>query len=328
MTMTTHSSRWALAGKLVLRRLLVALPVTAGLTAVVFALASIAPFNPLATYLGSSYAHTDPELREQLRDELGFNKPWLQVWTHWITHAIRGDFGISITASRPVGQVLLERIPYTLLLTGTGLILAILLSLILALAAACYRNQLIDRLVQAIGQLAQSVPVFVLALVAIAVFALPLGWPTSGVAAAGMTPTPASILSHLFLPAVILAISLLPWLLLNLRTSLLEAVDSDSVLAARGRGAKQVLLAEALPQALLPFITVIGARLGELITGALLIETIFSWPGIASAVVGSAIAGDFALLAAVTACSALAVFAGNALADAAYLLADARVNND
>ncbi len=121
--------------------------------------------------------------------------------------------------------------------------------------------------------------------------------------------------------------SLLPWLLLNLRSSLFEALDSDSVLAAQGRGASNILIREALPQALLPFITVIGSRIGELITGALIVETIFAWPGIASAVIASAIAGDFALLAAVTASSALAVFAGNALADAAYLIADPRVSH-
>lgn len=328
MSTSSHRlERWGQAGVLVLRRMTVAIPVTVGLTAVVFALASIAPFNPLATYLGTSYAHTNPELREQLNSQLGFDQPWPQVWLHWITQALRGDLGVSISASRPVLNVLIERIPYTLLLTGTGLIFAVIISLALALLAAKYRQSFIDRAVQSIGHLAQSIPVFVIALLAIALIALPLGWPTGGVGAAGNIPTVTSVITHLLLPAVVLSISLLPWLLLNLRTSLFEALDTDAVLAARGRGARHVVVTEALPQALLPFITVVGSRLGELITGALLIETIFSWPGIASAVVGSAIAGDFALLAAVTACSALAVFAGNALADAMYLLTDARLTH-
>jgi len=319
--------RWVQVARLLSRRLAVAVPVTLVLTALVFALASVAPFNPLATYLGSSYTHTNPELREQLSSQLGFDKPWAQVWTQWISHALRGDLGVSISTSQPVTSVLLERIPYTLLLTSVGLLLAIVIALILALLAATYQYGFIDRVVQAIGHLAQSIPVFVIALVAITLIALPLGWPTSGVAAAGMDPTMTSVATHLLLPATVLAISLLPWLLLNLRTSLFEALDTDAVLAARGRGSRYILLTEALPQALLPFITVVGSRLGELITGALLIETIFSWPGIASAVVGSAVAGDFALLAAVTVCSALAVFAGNALADAAYLLIDPRVTH-
>jgi len=317
--------RWNLVGTLLIRRMLVALPATAALTAVVFALAGIAPFNPLASYLGTSYAHTSLDLRDQLRAELGFDQSWIQVWTHWISHALQGDFGVSVIAARPVTQVLAERIPLTALLTATGLLMAILAALLLSLGAAKYRHGILDRLAQAVAQLAQSVPVFVVALLAIAMIALPLGWPTGGIAAAGTRPTPGSVMVHLILPASVLAFSLLPWLLLNLRASLIEALDSDAVLAARGRGASQILLKEALPQALLPFITVIGSRLGELITGALIIETIFAWPGIASAVIDSAIAGDFALLAAVTACSALAVFAGNALADAAYLIADARV---
>lgn len=322
-----EAHRWRLAGSLLMRRALVALPATIGLTALVFALASIAPFNPLASYLGSSYAHTSIELREKFRTELGLDQSWLQVWTHWISRAMHGDLGSSLIAARPVTQVLSERIPLTFLLTASGLILAIGTSLLLSLAAVKYRHGLVDRIVLAIAQLAQSIPLFVVALLAIAVIALPLGWPTGGIAAAGEAPSFGSLFTHLLLPAAVLAFSLLPWLLLNLRTSLIEAMDSDSILAAQGRGAKNILLHEALPQALLPFITVIGSRLGELITGALIIETIFAWPGIASAVIESAVAGDFALLAAVTTCSALAVFAGNALADAAYLMADARVSN-
>ncbi len=322
---STH--RWKMVGSLLIRRLLVAIPVTLGLTAVVFALASIAPFNPLASYLGSSYAHTSTQLREQLNTELGFDRSWVDVWTHWIWHALQGDLGTSIIAARPVTQVLAERIPLTVLLTTSGLLMAIALALVLSLAAAKYQHGIIDRLTLVIAHLAQSIPVFVAALIAIGLIALPLGWPTGGIAAAGMTPTSGSVMTHLLLPSSVLALSLLPWLLLNLRSSLFEALDSDSVLAAQGRGASNILIREALPQALLPFITVIGSRIGELITGALIVETIFAWPGIASAVIASAIAGDFALLAAVTASSALAVFAGNALADAAYLIADPRVSH-
>ena len=220
-----------------------------------------------------------------------------------------------------------ERLPYTGLLALCSLALAIGISLFLAVASGLNRGGFADRLTTFLAQLAQALPPFVLALIAIAVFALRLGLPAGGVSAAGTAPDAASIAAHLVLPATVLAISLLPWLVLNLRASVFETLDSDAVLAARGRGVHGVALLrhEVLPVALLPFITVIGSRLGELVTGALLVETVFAWPGIASAVVDAAIAGDFALLAAVTACSCLAVFAGNALADAGYLLADPRV---
>lgn len=321
------AGRGAAAVRLLARRLLLALPITAAVTAVVFWLASVAPFNPLSAYLGARYQHTSAAERLQLRAELGLDDSWLTVWWQWLCAIARGDWGVSRIHARPVAEVLIERLPYTGLLALAGLVLAIGVALLLALGSARRPGGIIDGFTTALAQAAQALPPFVVALVAIAVFALRLGMPAGGVAAPGMAPDAASIALHLVLPAAVLALGLLPWLVLNLRASLLEALDGDAVLAARGRGlgTSAILLGEALPLALLPFITVIGSRLGELVTGALLVETVFAWPGIASAVVEAAIAGDFALLAAVTACSCLAVFAGNALADAGYLLADPRV---
>lgn len=317
------------AAVLVLRRLLLAVPVTAGITAVVFWLASVAPFNPLAAYLGSQYERTGAAQRAALSQQLGLDDAWWQVWLRWLAAVLRGDWGVSRIHARPVAEVLAERLPYTGLLALSALALAVALAVLLALGSARRRGGVVDRFTILIAQLAQALPPFVLALLAIAVFALRLGLPAGGVAEAGARPDAASIALHLVLPAGVLAVSLLPWLVLNLRASIFEALDSDAVLAARGRGLGQgeILRREVLPVALLPFLTVIGSRLGELVTGALLVETVFAWPGIASAVVDAAVAGDFALLAAVTACSCLAVFAGNALADAGYLLADPRVRD-
>ncbi|GAA1411748.1 ABC transporter permease [Glutamicibacter uratoxydans] len=324
-----RAPRWKAAGRLLGRRMLLGVPVTLAITAVVFALASIAPFNPLAAYVGSRYQQLSLEQRAELAGQLGLDQGWFATWTHWLTGALQGDWGTSILYARPVTQVMAERLPYTLLLAGCGLAIAILLSIALAIASGRRPGGLADKATTLLAQLAQSLPPFVLALVAVAVFALRLGMPASGVAAPGHSPTAASIAWHLVLPACVLAFTLIPWLVLNLRASIFEALESDAVLAARGRGAgeAQIMVREVLPLALLPFVTVIGSRLGELVTGALLIESVFSWPGIASATVEAAKAGDFPLLAAVTMASCLAVFAGNALADACYLLIDPRVKD-
>ncbi|WP_313813454.1 ABC transporter permease [Glutamicibacter sp.] len=321
--------RWGGAGKLLWRRMALGVPVTFGITAVVFWLASIAPFNPLAAYAGSRYQQMSLAERAQLAAQLGLDQGWFTTWWQWFTSLVQGEAGTSILYARPVAQVLAERLPYTLLLAGCGLLLAILLSAGLAVASGTRPGGLADRATTVLAQLAQSLPPFVLALIAVAVFALRLGMPTSGIAAPGQSPTAGSIAWHLVLPAGVLALTLLPWLVLNLRASIFQALDSDSVLAARGRGAGewQIMVHEVLPLALLPFTTVVGSRLGELVTGALLIETVFSWPGIASATVDAAKAGDFPLLAAVTVASCLAVFLGNALADACYLLIDPRVSD-
>ncbi|PQZ89081.1 ABC transporter permease [Arthrobacter sp. MYb227] len=311
------------------RRFMVAIPATMAVTAGVFWLASIAPFNPLAAYLGSAYEQATPAQREALAQELGLNDTWYSVWFRWIGDALSGDWGTSRLFAQPVATVLSERLGYTVLLTGAGLILAIALSILLALGAGLRPGGILDTLCLSVVHIAQAIPPFVLGLVAIAVFALSLGLPAGGIAAGGAEPTGASVALHLVLPACVLAITLLPWLVMNLRASVLQELASDAVLAARGRGfgRRQILLSQVLPVASLPFITVVGTRLGELVTGALLIEVVFSWPGLASATVDSAIAGDFPLLAAVTALTCLMVFAGSALADACYLAVDPRVHD-
>ncbi|EMQ96905.1 ABC transporter permease [Paeniglutamicibacter gangotriensis] len=311
------------------RRALVGVPATAGITAAVFWLASLAPFNPLAQYLGTQYEHATPAQREALAVQLGLNDAWYAIWGRWIGSVVRGDWGTSRVFGQPVAQVLTERLPYTALLVGLGLLVAIALSVLLAVGAARRPGSLIDAVALGLVHLAQAIPPFVLGLVAIAVFAIGLGLPAGGASSGGLDPTIGGLALHLVLPVGVLAVTLLPWLVLNLRASMLEALESDAVLAARGRGLGEftVLRTHVLPVALLPFITVLGSRLGELVTGALLVEAVFSWPGLASATVSSATAGDFPLLAAVTALTCAAVFAGSALADACYLVLDPRVSD-
>jgi peptide/nickel transport system permease protein len=311
------------------RRTLVGVPATAGITAAVFWLASLAPFNPLAVYLGSQYEHATPAQRDELAAQLGLNDAWYAIWGRWVSGALQGDWGTSRVFGQPVAQVVSERLPYTALLVGIGLVAAIALSVVLGVGAARRPGSAVDAVVLGLMHLAQAIPPFVLGLVAIAVFAIGWGLPAGGAASGGADPTFGGIALHLILPVGVLAVTLLPWLVLNLRASVLQALNSDAVLAARGRGLGgfTVLRTHVLPVALLPFLTVVGSRLGELVTGALLIEAVFSWPGLASATVSSAIAGDFPLLAAVTALTCAAVFAGSALADACYLLLDPRVDD-
>ena len=311
------------------RRALVGVPATAGITAAVFWLASLAPFNPLALYMGSHYEHATEAQRDSLALELGLNDAWYAIWGRWVGGALHGDWGVSRIYGQPVAQVVSERLPFTVLLAGLGLLVAIALSVVLAVGAARRPGSPVDAAALGLVHLAQAIPPFVLGLVAIAVFAIGLGLPAGGAAAGGADPTPAGLALHLVLPVAVMAVTLLPWLVLNLRASVLEALEGDAVLAARGRGLGEfaIMRSHVLPVALLPFMTVVGSRLGELVTGALLIEAVFSWPGLASATVAAATAGDFPLLAAVTALTCAAVFAGSALADACYLVLDPRVND-
>lgn len=308
-----------------------AVPAVALVSASTFWLASVSPFDPLVSYLGARFEHTSVAQRRILAQELGVDDSWLGIWRRWVQDVLlRGDFGHSRLMSRPVAEVLTERLPWTLLLSGTGMALAVLLSLVLGVRAATRPGSFSDRLGTGLAYALQGVPPFVVALGAISIFAVLLGWlPVAGVSQGGEDPTWGSVLRHLALPATVLGLSQVPWLLLNVRTSVLEVLGEDHVRAARARGLAQrtVIWRHALPAALLPFVTLLGARLPEVVTGALLVETVFSWPGLASATVEAATSMDFPLLAAVTVLTSSAVLVGSIVADSLYLLVDPRVDH-
>jgi peptide/nickel transport system permease protein len=310
---------------------LIAVPVVTAVSMITFLLASVAPFDPLVAYLGARFERTSLEQRGALADQLGLNDSWIAIWGRWARDVLTSwDWGQSRSLSRPVSEVLSDRLPWTLLLAGTALALAVVISLVLGVRAAQAPGSWTDRFATGLAYTMQGAPPFVVALAAIGVFALLLNWlPVAGVAEGGADPTWGSIGRHLILPASVLALSQVPWMLLNVRSSLLAALHEDHVSAARSRGLPDttVIWRHALPGALLPFITVIGARLPELVTGALLVETVFSWPGLASATVDAAVSGDFPLLAAVTVLTSAAVLAGSILADVTYLLVDPRVTD-
>lgn len=324
-------TRWRKAARLAGWRAAIALPITALVSMVVFWLASIAPFNPLAAYLGRRFERASMEERAALAEQLGIDDSWITIWARWGRDVVlHWDWGYSRSMSRPVADVLAERLPWTLLLAGVGIVLGIAISLVLGVAAARRPRSLTDRFATGLAHIVQGVPPFVIALGAIAIFSLMLGWlPVAGVSRGGEDPTWGSIAVHLILPALVLGLSQVPWMLLNVRTSVITALTDDHVTAARARGLpdRTTVWRHALPGALLPFVTVIGARLPELVTGAVLVETVFAWPGIAAATVDAAVSGDFPLLAAVTVLTSLMVLIGSLIADALYVLVDPRVDD-
>ncbi|QUH00836.1 ABC transporter permease [Saccharopolyspora erythraea] len=324
-------SRGAAAGRLVLRRIGFAVPVLVVVAFGVFLLAAASPFDPVDQYYGVRIFNASAADVARVRAELGLDEPVLAQFWHWATGLLGGDLGVSRSMRQPVAQVVAERLPWTMLLAATGLVLAVLIALALGTVAAWRQGGWADRLVTATGHALEGVPPFVLALLAIAVFALGLGWlPVAGLTDAGQDPTFGQVAEHLALPALVLGVSQSPWLVLHVRQSMLAALSEDHVTGARARGLAEsvVVLRHALPTALLPFVTLIGARVPELVTGAVLVEEVFSWPGLAAAVVTAATAVDYPLLAVVTLVATAAVLLGSLLADVAALLLDPRVAAD
>ncbi|MBV7697875.1 ABC transporter permease [Streptomyces sp. TRM70350] len=311
------------------RRTLFAVPVLLVVTFGVFAIAAASPFDPVKAYAGTAALGADQETLDRLRDNLGADQPFPARWWEWLTSALTGDLGHSSVLRQPVGQVIGERLVWSSLLCAVAFAVAVLAGTLLGVLAARRPGSMLDRAVTSLAYTLEAAPVFWIALLAIWLFALQLDiLPAGGLTDTGSEQvTPGQVASHLVLPAGVLAVSQLPWFALYVRQGVGDALAEDPVRGARARGLgeRTVLLGHALRSGLLPVLTLIGSRVPELITGALLVESVFSWPGIAAATVEAATAVDFPLLAALTTLATAAVLVGNLLADLLYGLFDPRV---
>lgn len=311
------------------RRALFAVPVLLVVTFGVFAVAAASPFDPVKAYAGTAALGADEQTLERLRENLGVDRPFTSRWWDWLTSALGGDLGQSSVMRQPVAEVIGERLVWSSLLCAVAFVAAVLTGTVLGVLAARRPGSLVDRAVTSLSYSLEAAPVFWIALLVIWLFALQWGvLPAGGLTdTASEEVTPGQVVRHLVLPAGVLAASQLPWFALYVRQGVGDALAEDPVRGARARGLSEhtVLLGHALRSGLLPVLTLVGSRVPELITGALLVESVFSWPGIAAATVEAATAVDFPLLAALTTLATAAVLLGNLLADLLYGLFDPRV---
>ncbi|WP_030158219.1 ABC transporter permease [Streptomyces sp. NRRL S-244] len=335
--MNTRSARsprlpWGPMARMAGRRTLLAAPVLLAVTFGVFAVAELSPFDPVKAYAGTAGLTASQAGLDQLRANLGVDRPLVGRWWDWLTSALTGDLGTSAVMRRPVADVIAERVGWSALLAATAFAVAVLAGTALGVLAARRRGGPLDRVVSSLAYTLEAAPAFWLGLLAVWFFSVHLGvLPSGGLTDAGSDAVTADqVVRHLVLPALVLGLSQLPWFFLYVRQGVADALDEDPVRGARARGVgeRRVLLGHGLRAGMLPMLTLIGSRVPELITGALLVETVFSWPGIAAATVQAATSVDFPLLAALTVLATAAVLAGNLLSDLLYGLADPRVGFD
>ena len=305
-------------------------PLVAVVSLFMFLLAHATPFDPVLAILGERALTMDGPTLQAMRERYADHGP-IQQWLTWWANAFTGDLGSSTSQHAPVLTVLLERLPWTLGLAGTALLLAALGGLVIGALLGTRPGGLLDRLVSPLLLAVQAAPAFWLGLVAIWVFAVGLGWlPTAGATTPGAAQVNlVDVVRHAVLPVVVLALSQLPWFALVVRDATRDALAGAAVKGAWSRGipTSRLLSTHAVRPALLPLVTVIGVRMPELVTGAVLVETVFSWPGIAQATVDSALRMDFALLAALTVVSTVVVVLGNLGADVLYRAIDPRMGS-
>lgn len=299
-----------------------------------FALVAASPIDPVKANLGqAAYAQMSETQRAQLAEYWGATTPLPARYARWAAAALRGDFGQSLRFGRPVVEVVGERFANSAALMASAWLLAGVLGLALGVLAGSRRGSRADRAICCVCYALSSMPSFWLGLVALMVFSVWLGWfPLGfsvpiGVDAAQVSW--AQKLHHLVLPAIVLGIANAPSIALHTRQKTIDVLGSEYARFARSRGEKgaQVLVRHGLRNLVLPAITIECASVGEVFGGSVLVEQVFSYPGLGQAAVTAGLGGDAPLLVAIALVSACVVFAGNACADALYALIDPRIKD-
>ncbi len=304
----------------ILKRTLTTLPVLWLVVTVVFLLIHIVPGDPIAQMLGDGASAADIS---GLRHAYGLDAPLSEQYVHYWRGIFHADLGRSLRLHDTVLHLVLQRYPYTLALTAAAMIIGIGLAIPAGVYSATRRNRWQDRGLGLLSLTGLSFPNFALGPILIVVFSIGLGWlPVSG---AGVGTT--EFLRHLILPAITLGLGMAAILTRMVRTSMLEELGQDYIRTARAKGLSErtVVLRHALRNALNPVLTVVGLQFGSLLAGAIVTETIFSWPGLGRLTLSAISNRDYALVQGCILTVGLTYVLVNLLTDAAYAVADPRM---
>lgn len=322
-------------GWYILKRLLQAIPLLLGIVTVTFFITRLAPGDPMDMYL-ERRRQVDPEVLELMRQKYGLDQPIHVQYVKWVANVARGDFGESFRHRRPVSHLLAEAIPYTLQLTILAIVFDALVGISLGIISAVKQYSALDKAVTLGSLIIYAIPGFWLALMLVLVFSVNLGWfPTSQTRSMdydflSFWGKLLDRLWHLVLPVFVLGVASAAGTARYMRNRLLEVLNEEYVLSARARGFRErvVILKHALRNALIPIVTIYGLALPFLLGGAVIIETIFAWPGMGRMAVEAVTGRDYPLIMATTTVAAVLTVLGNLLADITYVSVDPRVSYD
>lgn len=303
-----------------------------GVSFVTFLLMSASPLDPLQTNVGQvALGSMSQEQVEALLAYWGVDTPPLTRYLGWLGDVVKGDFGTSLLYRRPVLEVVGERLSSSLILLLSAWILSGILGLILGVVAGAFRGRLPDRLIRGYCVVISSTPAFWLAILLLLIFSVWLGWFPIGMSVpVGMESSSVTVfdrLYHAVLPALTLSITGVANIALHTREKMADVLESDYVLFARARGedARGIVLRHGLRNVMLPAITLQFASTSEIIGGSVLVEQVFSYPGIGQAAVTAGLGSDLPLLLGITVITAAIVFGGNLVADLLYGAVDPRI---
>lgn len=329
-----------------IRRVLFALPLLLGITLVAFLIANAIPADPINANLPQN-ALNDEELIQAFREKWGLDQPPHIQYLTYLGNLVQGDLGTSIKTRNPIVEDIQQFLPATIELATYAIILGLLMGISFGVVSAVWRNSILDYFVRIFALIGVSFPVFLLALIALTVFYAELGWTagpgrlsflvddpptvtgwfTIDALLAGQWETFLDALSHLVLPAFVLASYVSGIIARITRSSLLEELNADYIRTARSKGLRQrvVILRHALSNALIPVVTLIGLLYGNLMAGAVLIESIFAWPGIGRYAFRASTSQDFPAIMGISMLIALIYIVVNFAVDILYFFIDPRI---
>lgn len=296
-----------------------------------FMLVHAAPGDPAQVIAGQSGA-SDEKLLAQLREEYGLDKPYVVQLATYLKRIVTLDLGYSYRQQRPVRALLAERLPATLLLTGTAFLTALFLGIVLGTLAGVRAGKWSDTLLTIVSLFLYAMPVFWLGLMLVLLFSVRLDWlPAFGYVTIGVQMSAlqrvGDIAVHLILPAISLAAVYLAIYARLMRSSVIEVTHQDFIKTARAKGLKQgrIIARHILRNAILPVVTVAGMQAGALVGGAVVIETVFAWPGLGRLTYDAVLQRDYPVLLGIFLVMSVIVIVLNLLTDAIYRLIDPRV---
>ena len=310
-------------GRYILQRLLLALVVVLGVTFVVFMIVHLVPGDPARVILGA-YAPEESVLA--IRERLGLNRPFLEQYGSWLVNLLRGDLGSSLITSQPVTPQLMQRLGPTIELAGASLLIGLAIAFPIGILSAVRPGSPLDLIASVFSQIGVSVPSFWMGIMLVLLFSLTLGWlPPSG-----YTPISVSFggwLSHLLLPAVTAGIVSASIMTRFIRSAMLDVLHMSYIQTARAKGLAEnvVINKHALRNALISIVTIIGLQMTALLSGVVVVEVVFGWPGLGRLALDAVLDRDYQLLQGAVLAIAVIVTVVNVLVDLMYVVLDPRI---
>ncbi|HBY99109.1 MAG TPA: hypothetical protein DEP84_35055 [Chloroflexi bacterium] len=312
--------------KYVTRRLLLLIPLLLAVSLVTFVLIQLVPGDPVAAQYGVDPEGMDPRRIQEIRQELGLNDPLPVQYVRYLGRVLHGDLGRSISTKRPVGPDIFQRFPATMELAIASMIVVVLISIPLGIISAQKRGSWLDNLAMTASLFGVSMPSFWVGVMLILLFALKLGWLPSVGRGTGVVGT----VKSLILPALTLGTGLAGLVTRITRSSMLEVLSQDYMRTAHAKGLsyRAVLVRHGLPNALIPVVTVLGVQFASLLSGAVIVETIFAWPGIGRFAVDAIWRRDYPVIMGTVLVFATIFVLANLAVDILYVFLDPRIRYD